>query len=362
MKKIFYMIILLVNFGLSIQAYSQTVTSVANGAWTSPATWGGIPPMPGSTVIINHTVILDLDYGYSSGSITINSTGALNGNSLTRALAISGGALTVNGSLNIPRLALFAGTIINSGTLHSDSLYCTTSLTNNNGGGINSTMFMMNTGGTFNNNGDVISTDLLNLSTVSNSGLITAYDLKNSKSFTNASSGNIDISHNFLNSDSLAGPAIFSNDGRVTVHNDWRNSTQMNGSGKFCIQNNTNNSGAMTGTFDFCDLSGGGIDLNTGTVAGTITYCLYSCYTVITNNSTPLINLFPNPNNGVFSLTIIPASKDLEIFNVLGELIYSQHIDSEKSVIDLSSQGQGIYFYRIKNENGIANTGKIICE
>lgn len=365
MKKIIYIITSLAIFGLSNSTKAQTVTSVADGDWTSPTTWGGPSPMPGFTVIINHTVTLDIDYGYSSGSITINSSGTLNGNSLMRALAVSGGTLTVNGTLNVARVALFSGIATNSGTFQNDSLLNATSLTNNSGATINAAQFMINTGGTFNNNGSVVSTNFLNTSTVTSSGAITSYDLMNSKSFTNAATGAITVNHNFLNSDSLASPAVFTNDGSVTVNNDWRNTDQINGSGKFCIQNNTNNSGTMSGTFDFCDLTGGNIDLNTGTIAGTITYCLYSCSTGMNENlSGSIINAYPNPSSGVLSIIIknVSANVEVEIFTMLGESIYSIQINSEKADIDLSKQAKGIYFYQIKSEKGIINTGKIIIE
>jgi len=363
MKELIYLILLLSIFGLSNKVNAQT--SVANGNWTSPTTWGGVPPTPGSTVIINHTVTLDIDYGYSTGSITINAPGTLIKNSPMRALAVSGGTLTVHGILNIPRLALYSGTITNDGTFQNDSLYDATSLTNNSTGTINATQFLVTTGATFNNNGGaVVSTNFLNIATASNSGTMSSYDFMNSKSFTNSTNGQIHATHNFLNSDSLASPGVFTNNGKVTVDNNWRNTDQINGSGKFCIQNLTSNEGAMTGTFDFCDLTGGSIDLNTGSVAGTITYCLFSCSTGINeNNNNSFINLYPNPSDGKITIEISKGddinANQISIYNSIGSLVW-QNSNSEALInIDISSFQKGIYFLKVQNKNNI-HTEKII--
>jgi hypothetical protein len=363
MKKSIYIVLLLIIFLMGYETKSQTITSVANGNWTDPATWGGVVPTLGSNVIINHVVTLNTDW-YSNGNILINNIGSLNGNSSSRGLAV-GSKLTVYGTLHIARVALYSGTISNSGIFQIDSLINRTFLINNSGATINAVHFQIGTNGTLNNNGTIVSTSLANINTVTNDGTISCYNLTNSKSFTNSTTGTINVSNNFLNTDSLASPGIFYNNGTVQVNNNWRNTDQVEGSGKFCIQNNTNNSGTMFGTFDFCDLSGGNIDINTGTIAGTITYCLYSCTIGIKENANNnLIKLYPNPSDGAFSIFIentLPKV-NVEIFNMLGERIYMQLLNKGKSDFNLSGQPKGIYIYQIKTDKEIINTGKIIIE
>jgi hypothetical protein len=120
----------------------------------------------------------------------------------------------------------------------------------------------------------------------------------------------------------------------------------------------------MTGTFDFCDLTGGSIDLNTGSVAGTITYCLFSCSTGINeNNNNSFINLYPNPSDGKITIEISKGddinANQISIYNSIGSLVW-QNSNSEALInIDISSFQKGIYFLKVQNKNNI-HTEKII--
>jgi hypothetical protein len=368
MKRIFYTLFLLALIGLSSESNAQ-YTTISSGNWSSPTTWGGAPPMGSGTVIINHAVTLDVDYVHSSGSITINGSGTLIGNSGMRVFALnypSGNAsLTNSGSFNVARVPFISGTIINIGTLITDSLLNYATITNNTGANINAAQFMVHVGGTLNNNGNTQCTNFLTLSTVTNTGNLSSNDFTNSKDFTNSASGVLSITNDFSNIDTTAGPAIFTNNGSVNVTNDWHNGSQINGSGKFCIGANSWNSGQMTGTFDFCDQSGNDVDLNTGTIAGTITYCQFSCSIGIVDvKSTTNPIIYPNPNNGLFSVSINENFWNSEIifYNFLGAKIYSSLLNSENSNLDFSNQSNGIYFYQIENKNGLVISGKLIKE
>jgi uncharacterized repeat protein (TIGR03803 family) len=73
---------------------------------------------------------------------------------------------------------------------------------------------------------------------------------------------------------------------------------------------------------------------------------------------------YPNPNNGIFTIqsSVIGGQSSLEIYNVLGEQVYSKNyplsaISNQPISIDLSSQPSGIYLYRV-----IANSGELLGE
>ncbi|MFH0895257.1 MAG: T9SS type A sorting domain-containing protein [Bacteroidota bacterium] len=368
MKKTIYLFACLFAFLMCHNIQAQT--TVVAGNWSSPTTWGGAPPMGSGTVVINHAVTLDMDYSHSSGSITIGSSGSLNSTNPMRGFALnypSGSAsLTVNGTLNIPRVPLMSGTVINNGTFQIDSLLNAATLTNGNNGIIHADQFMNNTAGNITNNGSIFSINFLNIETVSNAGSISANDFTNSKSFTNTNTGTIDLTNDFFNADTLASPAIFTNNGIVNVANDWHNDNQINGSGRFCIHNNTWNSGAMTGTFDFCDQTGGNIDLNTGTIAGTITYCTFTCTIGMSEqNDNSDIRFYPNPVSSVLSVVTSKEFRNanLSIYNSFGqEVMIQSNLNGQEVTLDCGNLAAGIYFIRMTESNNVVASEKIVIQ
>jgi len=74
--------------------------------------------------------------------------------------------------------------------------------------------------------------------------------------------------------------------------------------------------------------------------------------------------IYPNPTNGKFHISSALSRRfqDLgfEVYNSLGEKIYSEKIYSEKTEIDLNGQPNGIYFFQLKHNNDILGKGKII--
>jgi uncharacterized protein YxjI len=72
----------------------------------------------------------------------------------------------------------------------------------------------------------------------------------------------------------------------------------------------------------------------------------------------------PNPGNGIFSInaSVLDAPFSyFKIFDVNGRMIKQIFPDEKKSLLDLSKNTLGIYFYKIKT-NGGAFGGKIIVE
>ena len=78
------------------------------------------------------------------------------------------------------------------------------------------------------------------------------------------------------------------------------------------------------------------------------------------------IKLFPNPNTGVFTIqsSAINQNSSVEIYNTLGEKIYSQlSIVNSQFPVDLRNQPSGIYLYRITSEKGeLVGSGKLIIQ
>jgi hypothetical protein len=76
---------------------------------------------------------------------------------------------------------------------------------------------------------------------------------------------------------------------------------------------------------------------------------------VIKNNVNSCITIFPNPSSGVFQIQNSGVNLiGLEIFNVLGEKVYSQSNLKQQDLnyIDISKSPKGMYFVKLKQENG----------
>jgi hypothetical protein len=71
--------------------------------------------------------------------------------------------------------------------------------------------------------------------------------------------------------------------------------------------------------------------------------------------------IFPNPNQGVFSIQSETKISSIVIFDIMGKRIYSEIINHNYATFDLSNQAKGLYFYQIRvgNDEEI-QTGKII--
>ncbi|MGZ3864278.1 MAG: FG-GAP-like repeat-containing protein [Bacteroidia bacterium] len=76
------------------------------------------------------------------------------------------------------------------------------------------------------------------------------------------------------------------------------------------------------------------------------------------------VSIYPNPNNGEFNLTMSQfdnlKTSVVEIFNLLGEKVYSVKLDHANSAHDITTFKPGIYQLKVINNNQIIHLGKII--
>lgn len=86
--------------------------------------------------------------------------------------------------------------------------------------------------------------------------------------------------------------------------------------------------------------------------------------TVAVNNN---VRIYPNPNNGSFTISDGKPSGEtvVEIFNMLGEKVYSQVMGAQNSRLNINISGQpsGVYMYKVVSGQGdMLSTGKFIIE
>jgi len=72
----------------------------------------------------------------------------------------------------------------------------------------------------------------------------------------------------------------------------------------------------------------------------------------------PIVNLYPNPTDGIFNVDFKNATC-IKVINTLGDIIYEEKIETTVSEgtknIDLSAFANGIYIINVANERGSSN-------
>ena len=72
----------------------------------------------------------------------------------------------------------------------------------------------------------------------------------------------------------------------------------------------------------------------------------------------------PNPSNGKFNIVMDESSnlriKTLDVFNLVGELIFSTKPTAITTSIDISNHPNGIYFVKAETKDGFVISSKIV--
>ncbi|HXB10923.1 MAG TPA: T9SS type A sorting domain-containing protein [Bacteroidia bacterium] len=77
--------------------------------------------------------------------------------------------------------------------------------------------------------------------------------------------------------------------------------------------------------------------------------------------------LYPNPNSGQFTLEVkseeLRTKNIVEVYNMLGEKIYTTKLNATTTELDLSNNASGIYLYRVLTETGtLVSDGKFVIQ
>lgn len=377
-------------FFAAASAEARIVTSQANGNATSPFTWDcTCIPVDGDTIMINHAVVLDVDYAFTMGGIQVNAGGSITGNANTRIFGVSGGYFLNNGTVNMAYVFHNGGTFTNNASItvtRNAGIDQPVTMVNNGTMNVNDTLLVSPTA-TFQNAGTVNCPEILNAGMYVNTGSTTADNLWTSGTFMHNSgmlslamsiynSGNVTLNgassvtqdifnaENFTvnfylsartlyNGDSISGAATFTNNAMISLSQDLWNSETITGNGDFCVADSTINSGSVTGTLDICDLTGGNWDMNFGTVAGTVTYCSSSCTIGVDEVPTPSVTLVPNPAHTFVNVTLSsPASGTIRVTDMTGRLVMELPFITQAQ-INVENLAPGIYSVMVTTQNEI---------
>ena len=67
-------------------------------------------------------------------------------------------------------------------------------------------------------------------------------------------------------------------------------------------------------------------------------------------NASPQVNVYPNPNNGVFYLDDIVEKTDFTVLDVQGKVVLTDQANIGKTKVDFSKLGRGIYYIKINTQ------------
>jgi len=316
---------------IAFNAFSQNVrTSIADGLGTNIFVWDcTCLPLPNDSIIINHRITLNVDFGFTDGAVVINSPGELVGDSPNRAFAFNGSANFINhGKFNVARTAFGGGSAYSDGTFTADSFY---------------TAISTPTGW------------------VSNGNMTINYSYWNTGKFTLGPGSTLIIGDNFYNGDSLITGvnASLINSGGIRINGDFANSDTIRGTGQVCIYGNSVNIGVITGTLDMCDNTGGNVvDYNFGTIAPSVTTCTTVCNIGLENISEVKAEVYPNPSSDMVQFRC-EKEFDLILVDMMGKQVYHSSNPSLNHTVFVNEWANGVYTYRIIT-NGGTGTGKFI--
>jgi hypothetical protein len=337
MKKLLFFL-----FSLSTVAFGQVYTSTNNGNFFNPLNWSCFcVPANGDSLVINHSMQLTASIYYTSGEIKIGSSGSLTEDGTNRDVWVAGGSLINNGVFDCYRLYLSAGSFVNTGTsVYFDSLWNQGTIVNS--GTITVYDVLNDQTGSFNNSGDFIVENNFN----------------NQGGFLNNAPAVIAVGNGFSNCNIQSMDAMFINDGKFCIENDFTNCIDdtLAGSGYYYVGGASSNFGVFEGTFQF-NTSTGAIGFNSGTIDPAVTFDNNNCDLGVKEVQTQFA-IYPNPAS---TLLHVDASHfSFMIFDLSGKLI-SQG-SGENSGIDVSLLAPGIYSISIIDAAGNTSVLKFVKE
>jgi len=152
----------------------------------------------------------------------------------------------------------------------------------------------------------------------------------------------------------------FDSAGGVPVNN----IAAWNGTSWFALGNGVNGEVYALAVFD-SNLYAGGKFSSPGNGIAEFNPKLKIIPPIINNDS---INIFPNPNNGQFTVvcnrTITTGNQPiLEVYNSMGQKIYSANLVTGNNLINIGKQAKGVYLYKVTSSgNALINPGKFVIE
>jgi hypothetical protein len=74
-------------------------------------------------------------------------------------------------------------------------------------------------------------------------------------------------------------------------------------------------------------------------------------------------SVFPNPSNGVFNVKLGANKGRLEVYNMLGQQVYTGELNNGNNTINMEGRSAGMYLYKVlSEEGGFISEGKMLIK
>ncbi len=93
-----------------------------------------------------------------------------------------------------------------------------------------------------------------------------------------------------------------------------------------------------------------GTDANGCENTTTVTQDVSTCTGIATLTNEASINVYPNPNKGVFVVELTSASK-VNVMNALGQVVISETFEAGKHTVNINNLSKGVYFVKVMTNN-----------
>ncbi|MBA4239849.1 MAG: hypothetical protein C0448_03930, partial [Sphingobacteriaceae bacterium] len=93
-----------------------------------------------------------------------------------------------------------------------------------------------------------------------------------------------------------------------------------------------------------------GTDVNGCANTTIITQNVNDCTGIETLSNDVSINVYPNPNNGLFVMELMSTSK-VTVTNALGQVVIAETFEAGKHTVDIHNEATGVYFVKVIENN-----------
>ena len=335
--KYFYLLVLTA----IVSQFTLAQTSIQDGNWNNPTSWdcACVPNAFSSSlnIVVNHSITADFAGGstyFTGGTLTIGASGSLIQTG-PGDLYMDNATTTVNGTLDMRRIAIEGGSAVYNGTIQNcDSLWNDNSDVVNNGV-ITTFDHQVYEAGSMTNNGTITITNDMNIM----------------GEYVNSTSGEIMIERDFSNANLLGGRALYTNNGSHIIFRNFLNAANdtIKGTGYICIGNASTNQGKVLGTLTI-ETPSGSFTLNPGFVGPSVNFTAGNCGLSLIESNTFEWLVYPNPFVDIVTIIGENGLVSAEIIDINGKVVFNDETGSQS--INLEHLDQGNYFLKLLDTPG----------